>query len=92
MTTTSFAMNRRGFLRALGASGLLVAGGAALTACGTSSESSSNYGVTKGDTKYGTVPMQLGWIKNAQFAGEYFADAKGYYRPVSYTHLRAHET
>ncbi|OBC18001.1 ABC transporter substrate-binding protein [Gordonia sp. 852002-50816_SCH5313054-c] len=73
-------MNRRGFLRALGASGLLVAGGAALTACGTSSESSSNYGVTKGDTKYGTVPMQLGWIKNAQFAGEYFADAKGYYR------------
>lgn len=80
MTTSTFAMNRRNFLRALGASGLMVAGGATLAACGSSSSGASDYGVTKGDTRFGTVPMQLGWIKNAQFAGEYFADQKGYYK------------
>ncbi|GAB2659628.1 ABC transporter substrate-binding protein [Gordonia jinhuaensis] len=85
MNTTMTAMNRRGFLRAVGASGLIVAGGATLAACGTSSKSGSAYGVTKDGSRFGTVPMQLGWIKNAQFAGEYFADQRGYYKQAGMT-------
>ena len=36
------------------------------------------------------VTIQLKWVTQAQFAGYYVAQAKGYYKaegPVSYTHL-----
>jgi ABC-type nitrate/sulfonate/bicarbonate transport system substrate-binding protein len=32
------------------------------------------------DASLGRIAYQLGWIKNFQFAGEYIADHKGYYR------------
>ena len=32
------------------------------------------------DAPLGRIAYQLGWIKNFQFAGEYIADNKGYYR------------
>lgn len=28
---------------------------------------------------FGALDVQFSWIKNAEFAGEYFADANGYY-------------
>jgi ABC-type nitrate/sulfonate/bicarbonate transport system substrate-binding protein len=79
LTTT---YNRRGFL----GRSLLTVGGIAgagtlaefLTACGSSSKSSTDTG---GDTKeLTTVGIQLSWIKNVEFAGSYIADSKGYYK------------
>jgi ABC-type nitrate/sulfonate/bicarbonate transport system substrate-binding protein len=57
---------------ALGAGGLLAA-------CGGSSSSSGS------GSGYGTLAIQLSWIKNIEFAGEYFADAKGYYRQAGFS-------
>ena len=34
---------------------------------------------------YGTLSLQLSWIKNIEFAGEYFADAKGYYTEAGFS-------
>jgi ABC-type nitrate/sulfonate/bicarbonate transport system substrate-binding protein len=61
-------MNRRAFLRHLGAAGLgWTWGGSILTAA-------------DGSPELGTMAYQLSWIKNFQFAGDYIADSKGYYR------------
>lgn len=42
-----------------------------LTACAAPAEDSSE--------GYGELSVQFSWIKNAEFAGEYLADANGYY-------------
>ncbi|MBD7995563.1 ABC transporter substrate-binding protein [Arthrobacter sp. Sa2CUA1] len=34
---------------------------------------------------YGTLDLNLSWIKNAEFAGEYFADANGYYAEAGFS-------
>lgn len=63
-------MDRRIFLRragALGAGLVLGAGRGALRAAAAA-------------PPLGRIAYQLGWVKNFQFAGEYFADARGYYR------------
>ena len=36
------------------------------------------------DASYGDLSVQLSWIKNAEFAGEYFADSKGYYTDAGF--------
>ncbi|MBO0897329.1 MULTISPECIES: ABC transporter substrate-binding protein [Arthrobacter] len=64
-------------LAALAASSLLL-----VTAC-TGSEAEA--GTDAGD--YGTLDMNLSWIKNAEFAGEYFADANGYYAEEGFSEL-----
>ncbi|MTD14024.1 ABC transporter substrate-binding protein [Nakamurella sp. YIM 132087] len=33
---------------------------------------------------YGTIALQLSWIKNIEFAGEFFADSKGYYTQAGF--------
>ncbi|MFC8181314.1 MULTISPECIES: ABC transporter substrate-binding protein [Nocardiaceae] len=71
-------MDRRAFLR-IGAAGAgLIAAGPVLAACGSSSSAGSS--AASGDIAY-----QLSWIKNFQFAGEYIADDKGYYRDAGLT-------
>ncbi|MCC3265541.1 ABC transporter substrate-binding protein [Arthrobacter gengyunqii] len=40
-----------------------------------------------GDAEYGTLDVNLSWIKNAEFAGEYFADANGYYTEEGFSEL-----
>jgi ABC-type nitrate/sulfonate/bicarbonate transport system substrate-binding protein len=89
--TTQFGsspLDRRSFLRrsALGGAGVAILGtggmSAFLAACGSSSsKSNSNAGGTTGSgTKsLGSLTFQLSWIKNVEFAGEYFADSNGYY-------------
>ncbi len=37
--------------------------------------------------EYGTLDVNLSWIKNAEFAGEYFADTKGYYAEEGFSEL-----
>ena len=68
--------SRRDFLR-LG--GLGVAG-LALAACGGgSSGSAPAAGASAAPASFGDLSMQLSWIKNIEFGGEYMADSKGYY-------------
>lgn len=81
--------NRRQFLRAVGLGGLGLGGAAALAACGGSSGSSSGSGSSgsAGPSKgnLGDIAVQLSWIKNVEFAGEYMADSKGYYTDAGFS-------
>ena len=58
-------VSRRAFLKGAGAIGLLSLGGLSLASCGPKAPSQ--------------VRTQFLWIKNAEFAGFYAADFKGYY-------------
>lgn len=53
----------------------------ALTACGggSTATTSSPAASSAAAADLGTLDMNLSWIKNAEFAGEYFADSKGYF-------------
>lgn len=59
----------------------LLAAGLVLAACGsgdtTGGESEASGEAAAAD--HGDITVQLSWIKNAEFAGEFFADANGYY-------------
>ncbi|GAA2053770.1 ABC transporter substrate-binding protein [Williamsia deligens] len=74
----SHSVDRRSFLRyslmAGGATGALGVSGL-LAACSSSSSSSAS----------GAEKVQLSWIKNIEFAGEYHALSKGYYKAAGFT-------
>lgn len=85
-------LDRRTFLRrgALGAAGVVVLGSPVLAACSssgkTSTSSSSTGSSSSGAAKdFGALDYQLSWIKNVEFAGEYIADTKGYYKQVGFS-------
>jgi ABC-type nitrate/sulfonate/bicarbonate transport system substrate-binding protein len=70
--------DRRGFLR-LGGLGAL---GVALAACGGGgggSTAPAAGGSTPAAGSLGDMSVQLSWIKNIEFSGEFFADSKGYW-------------
>ncbi|MEY3966870.1 MAG: hypothetical protein RLZ96_396 [Actinomycetota bacterium] len=48
----------------------------ALTGCAPAAEESSDFGA---------LDVQFSWIKNAEFAGEYFADSNGYYTEAGFS-------
>jgi len=73
--------SRRGFLRAAALGGLAVGGGGLLVACGGGSASSTASAKGGG---FGSVSLQLSWIKNNEFVGEYMATEKGYYRSAGF--------
>lgn len=68
---------RRDFLRVSG----LGAAGLALAACGSGGNASAPAapGGSAAPETFGPLSVQLSWIKNIEFGGEYFADSKGYY-------------
>jgi ABC-type nitrate/sulfonate/bicarbonate transport system substrate-binding protein len=76
-------MGRRTFLRngALGIAGVTFLP-ALLAACGSSSKSAAPATTAK---DLGTLDYQLSWIKNVEFAGEYIADSKGYYKEAGFS-------
>jgi ABC-type nitrate/sulfonate/bicarbonate transport system substrate-binding protein len=99
MTHLDSAAPRAGAARALGAptsrrrfltsAGFGAAGLAALAACGgntaspgAAAPSASSTAVAPG--AYGTLALQLSWIKNNEFVGEFFADSKGYYTEAGF--------
>ncbi|CEA07008.1 NMT1/THI5 like protein [Arthrobacter saudimassiliensis] len=53
-----------------------------VTACGGSDADAGTEGAD-----YGTVDVNLSWIKNAEFAGLYFADANGYYEEAGFSEV-----
>ncbi|MFT4124169.1 MAG: ABC transporter substrate-binding protein [Microbacteriaceae bacterium] len=61
--------------RVIAASVAVAAVAGSLAACSSSSDSDSD----SGSDDYGTVNLQLSWIKDIEFSGEYFADSEGYY-------------
>jgi ABC-type nitrate/sulfonate/bicarbonate transport system substrate-binding protein len=75
--------SRRDFLRITG----LGAVGLALAACGggggtTAPASSAAAAPTAG--RFGDISVQLSWVKNIEFGGEYFADSKCYYSEAGF--------
>jgi ABC-type nitrate/sulfonate/bicarbonate transport system substrate-binding protein len=76
-------LSRRDVLRLGGLGGLGLAlmacggggGGAAAPAAGGGAEAAS----------FGDISVQLSWIKNIEFGGEFFADAKGYYTEAGFS-------
>ncbi len=82
------ALDRRAFLKrgAAGAAGFTLLSSGLLVACGDDDDSSSESGSgSSGTPDYGTLDFQLSWIKNAEFAGHYIADQKGYYKDVGFS-------
>ncbi len=39
------------------------------------------------ESDFGKLDVQFSWIKNAEFAGEYFADSKGYYTEAGFSEV-----
>ncbi|MCZ2805579.1 ABC transporter substrate-binding protein [Modestobacter sp. VKM Ac-2983] len=68
--------------RAVRAGALLTAAALVLTACGSDDETAAAASGGEGDL--GDLTLQLSWIKNAEFAGEFFADSQGYYQDAGF--------
>ncbi|MTE16617.1 ABC transporter substrate-binding protein [Nocardia aurantiaca] len=79
---SQLSMGRRSFFRYAGLAGAALGGAGLLAACGT--DSGSGNGSSADGSKFGTVAVQLSWLKNIEFAGEYFADSKGYYKEAGF--------
>jgi ABC-type nitrate/sulfonate/bicarbonate transport system substrate-binding protein len=81
-------LRRRDVLRLAGLTGLGAGGSALLAACGGSDSSSSSGSGGAGGSgggSFGEIAVQLSWIKNIEFAGEFFADSKGYYKKAGFS-------
>jgi len=68
--------------RAVRAGALLTAAALVLTACGSGDDESA--AASGEDAGLGDLTLQLSWIKNAEFAGEFFADTNGYYEDAGF--------
>ncbi|MEV0761194.1 ABC transporter substrate-binding protein [Nocardia sp. NPDC050435] len=81
--STRTALNRRSFLRYSALTGAALGGAGLLAACGDDSADAPG-GTTPDGSRFGTVAVQLSWIKNIEFAGEYFADQRGYFKEAGF--------
>jgi ABC-type nitrate/sulfonate/bicarbonate transport system substrate-binding protein len=96
-------LSRRSVLRIGGFGALALSAAPLLAACSSSSKSSGSPSSSAGSSAatsagssaaasvaagtYGSVAIQLSWIKNIEFAGEYFADQKGYYKAAGFSNV-----
>jgi len=55
-----------------------------LAGCGSDADSDADAGGDGADASYGEISLQYSWIKNEEFAGEYYADDKGYYKDAGF--------
>jgi ABC-type nitrate/sulfonate/bicarbonate transport system substrate-binding protein len=70
--------------RAIALVAVAAAAALGLAACGSSSsDKPSGSGGKSGS--FGSIAVQLSWIKNSEFAGEYEADSKGYYKAAGFS-------
>ncbi|MFT4228739.1 MAG: ABC transporter substrate-binding protein [Microbacterium sp.] len=84
MTPTS-----RGALRTALAGAAVVATAISISACSSGGSSTSSEETSaSGAADYGTLALQLSWIKNEEFCGEFFADSEGYYTDAGFTEVK----
>ncbi|MCZ4500227.1 MAG: transporter substrate-binding protein [Marmoricola sp.] len=85
MTIPSRRGSRRGFR--LAAISIAVVAGLTLAACGSSDDAEPTATTTTaaGTPDLGKLTVQFSWIKNAEFAGEFMADSKGYYKDAGFS-------
>ena len=83
----SLRPSRRDFLRlgGLGAAGLALAACGGGSSGGTSPAAAPSAGASAAPGAFGEISMQLSWIKNIEFGGEYMADSKGYYTQAGFS-------
>ena len=83
-TTTS-----RGARRGLRAAALAAAATLALAGCSRESDATGTTApsTSAGAADLGALTVQLSWIKNAEFAGEFFAIEKGYYEDAGFSEV-----
>ncbi|WP_280270781.1 ABC transporter substrate-binding protein [Nocardia wallacei] len=77
-------IDRRSFLRTSALAGFALGGAAMLAACGDDAGAGNSNGTTADGSTFGRVAIQLSWLKNIEFAGEYFADSRGYFRDAGF--------
>ena len=70
--------------RALTASGLTLTGALALSACASASAPAAGDAAEGEDASHGSITVQQSWIKNEEFAGEFYAISKGYYEEAGF--------
>ena len=79
MSTPASRTSRRKSLHLrAGAALLSVVAATTLAACGSDSDKGSS------EEGFGSISMQYSWIKNEEFAGEYYAEDKGYYEDAGF--------
>jgi ABC-type nitrate/sulfonate/bicarbonate transport system substrate-binding protein len=87
----STRLSRKGARRtALHMTAVLAVATLGLAACGSDSDGSEgssggSSSAAAGSADYGDVSVQLSWIKNSEFAGEFLADSKGYYADAGFS-------
>jgi ABC-type nitrate/sulfonate/bicarbonate transport system substrate-binding protein len=89
-TAAGRAIDRRNFLRLAGLGGAAAGTGLLLSACGSGgsaagASASGSSAAADAAGHYGSIGLQLSWVKDVQFAGEYFASEKGYYKDAGFT-------
>ena len=57
----------------------------ALTACAGGSSSQTTPAASGDSADLGSLNVQLSWIKNEEFCGEFFADSKGYFTDAGFS-------
>ena len=77
----SFPRRARGRVGATAA--VLAVAALALSACASAAPAAAPSGDAAADG-FGDLTVQLSWIKNEEFAGEFFADSKGYYAEAGF--------
>ncbi|PJJ77042.1 ABC-type nitrate/sulfonate/bicarbonate transport system substrate-binding protein [Sediminihabitans luteus] len=70
--------------RSRAALGAAVAATLALSLAACSSDDAPADGASDEAADYGDISVQLSWIKNAEFIGEYMADTNGYYADAGF--------
>ncbi|WCO67667.1 ABC transporter substrate-binding protein [Iamia majanohamensis] len=83
---TTPGITRRRFLGGTMAGAVLLGTSSTwLAACGSDDDDTSTGGSGGGGDDYGELGVQLSWIKNIEFAGNYIADSEGYYADAGFS-------
>jgi len=82
----SFFTSRRG--RVATSAAALAVSALALTACSGSSTAASSGEPAEGEAAGSDITVQLSWIKNEEFCGEYFAETEGFYEAAGISSVK----
>ena len=87
--TIPSAFDRRSFLRMGGVGAGLLGSGLLLAACsgGGDSAGTAASGSSGAKQDFGKIAVQLSWIKNIEFAGEFHATENGYYKDAGFSEV-----